>query len=530
MNFFKRASTSILRTPGKTVVLLLLVFILGTVIAGAIAVEGAIHNTEAHLRNNMRPIVSFSVDQSARDAYRAETGERAPETNLTPDVVREIASLPYVAVHNYAIITSFSTKSLRSYDVMINFTDGSVGGSTISDFGEVGNHIEVTGSSTTELFEVREGLLELVGGRMFTGEEIVSAGDVHPVIISRRLAERNNLSLQSTFEIELTTLFPQIGSWSADWGSDPSHIFYQEIMRFEVVGLVELVSDILDIPQDPNDMDMDAGAVFALLHTFFLPNASAEIIHRFQTEMDWEAIAYLIERDGLDYDDIWWFDPTPEYKSEVRSIMELYDPHDLEAFRIAAQPMLPDFWVIDDLLHTFDDVRASMEGLQSIANWVLWVALGATLLILSLIITLFLRDRRHEIGVYLALGEKKTRIISQILMEVVVVALIGMTLSVFAGSIISNAMTQEMIRNELVAEPAHRFDSGGGGWEGVNLEHMNVERGITLDELVEAFDLSLNGGTIGLFYVIGLGTVVLSTVLPIIYVIRLNPKKVLMGN
>jgi len=524
MNFFKRASTSILRTPGKTVVLLLLVFILGTVIAGAIAVEGAIHNTEAHLRNTMRPIVSFSPDRDALGQWGT------PERNLTPEVVREIASLPYVAVHNYAIITSFSTRSLISYPVAINFTDGGVGMTGIGTGGG-GIRFEVTGSSTTELFEVQEGLLELVGGRMFTEVEIVSASDVHPVIISRRLAEENNLSLQSTFEIVLTTFVPQTFGSNA-----PATIFQQEIMQFKVVGLFELVSDILDIPQDRNDLDMDAGAVFALLHTLFLPNASAEIIHRFQIESNWGATAYLMEREGLDIDDLGggWdlraFDPNPEYESYVRSIMQLYDPNDLEAFRIVAQPMLPDDWVIDDLLHTFDDVRASMEGLQSIANWVLWTALGATLLILSLIITLFLRDRRHEVGVYLALGEKKTKITAQILMEVVVVALVGMTVSVFAGSIISNAMTQEMIRNELVAEPAHRFDSGGGGWEGVSLEHMNVDRGITLDELIEAFDLSLSGGTIGLFYVIGLSAVILSTVLPIIYVVRLNPKKVLMGS
>jgi len=62
MNFFKRAMISILRRPVKTLILLLLVLILGTVITGAISVEGAINNTDANLRRQMRPIVSIDLD------------------------------------------------------------------------------------------------------------------------------------------------------------------------------------------------------------------------------------------------------------------------------------------------------------------------------------------------------------------------------------------------------------------------------------------------------------------------------------
>ena len=62
MNFLKRATISILRRLSKSIILLLLVFILGTVIAGAISVQGAINNTSANLRRQMRPIVSIELD------------------------------------------------------------------------------------------------------------------------------------------------------------------------------------------------------------------------------------------------------------------------------------------------------------------------------------------------------------------------------------------------------------------------------------------------------------------------------------
>ena len=48
------------------------------------------------------------------------------------------------------------------------------------------------------------------------------------------------------------------------------------------------------------------------------------------------------------------------------------------------------------------------------------------------------------------------------------------------------------------------------------------------DEMMEAFDVSLGIRAIGLFYTIGLGTVVLSTLIPCFFIVRLKPKKVLL--
>ena len=120
MNFFKRATTSILRRPGKTIILLLLVFILGTVIAGAISVEGAISNTDANLRRQMPPIVSIGEDDEAFqespawddfdwDLYDWEDPSTFPPQMpaLTPEDVRAIGSLDYVDFYDYMIFSKF---------------------------------------------------------------------------------------------------------------------------------------------------------------------------------------------------------------------------------------------------------------------------------------------------------------------------------------------------------------------------------------------------------------------------------------
>lgn len=62
MNLLKRAITSISRRPGKSLILLVLIFALASLIAGAISVQRAVINTETNLRRNMRPIVNLEYD------------------------------------------------------------------------------------------------------------------------------------------------------------------------------------------------------------------------------------------------------------------------------------------------------------------------------------------------------------------------------------------------------------------------------------------------------------------------------------
>jgi putative ABC transport system permease protein len=137
--------------------------------------------------------------------------------------------------------------------------------------------------------------------------------------------------------------------------------------------------------------------------------------------------------------------------------------------------------------------------------------------------SLFLHDRKHEIGIYLALGEKRAKIMMQILAEVATITFVAMSLALFVGNQVSNMMTREMLRVEVLM-PREREHNGSL----MRLGFMQSAPDIYPEELMEIFDVSLDKGAIIIFYTIGLGTVILSTIVPIFYVTRLNPKKVLM--
>jgi len=106
------------------------------------------------------------------------------------------------------------------------------------------------------------------------------------------------------------------------------------------------------------------------------------------------------------------------------------------------------------LSSNFGNLISSMDSLLWIADQVLWASVGATVLILGLLIALFLRDRRHEIGTYIALGEKKSRILFQILSEVLSVSAIAIALSLVSGTLISSTLSRQMLQQDL-AERVH---------------------------------------------------------------------------
>ena len=55
-----------------------------------------------------------------------------------------------------------------------------------------------------------------------------------------------------------------------------------------------------------------------------------------------------------------------------------------------------------------------------------------------------------------------------------------------------------------------------------------IQTDLTTEDVLDSYEVSLNSSYILGFYGIGLLTILISTVIPLIYIVRLNPKKILM--
>jgi len=83
-------------------------------------------------------------------------------------------------------------------------------------------------------------------------------------------------------------------------------------------------------------------------------------------------------------------------------------------------------------------------------------------------------------------------------------------------------LSQEMLQNELANSiPIERS-------LGLDLERLGYRFSMTNNDMLDAYEIQLGAREIVWFYVAGLGTVTIATILPIAKIVKTNPKKVLL--
>ena len=141
------------------------------------------------------------------------------------------------------------------------------------------------------------------------------------------------------------------------------------------------------------------------------------------------------------------------------------------------------------------------------------------LLIIGLISLLFLRERKHEMGIYLALGERKVNIATQILIETVAISLLAICISIFTGNLVAKNISNKLLENQI-SESYNKNDQYYDEYGYL----LNVDK----KDVMANYNVKLDAITITLIFVISLGSITVSTLIPIYYTLKINPKKILM--
>ncbi len=93
----------------------------------------------------------------------------------------------------------------------------------------------------------------------------------------------------------------------------------------------------------------------------------------------------------------------------------------------------------------YEVVQAPLETLQSLVNTIIVIIVVVSSLALTLLLTLWIRGRKKEIGVYLSIGKSKTGIIGQFFLETVTVAIVAFATAVFFGGLIAGKASEFLV-------------------------------------------------------------------------------------
>ncbi|MFE4258022.1 ABC transporter permease [Streptomyces sp. NPDC056883] len=154
----------------------------------------------------------------------------------------------------------------------------------------------------------------------------------------------------------------------------------------------------------------------------------------------------------------------------------------------------------------YKDQVLPIQRVGTFAGLIVWVIALAGALILGLIVMLQIRERRSELGVLLALGEKKWKLIGQHAVEVVAVALPAVALAALALSLAGQSAGEALLsRRDDTPVSAPRVPDTEIAPPTVRVEPADV------------------GKVAG----IALGISLVSTVIPGIGILRLHPRSIL---
>lgn len=218
-------------------------------------------------------------------------------------------------------------------------------------------------------------------------------------------------------------------------------------------------------------------------------------------------------------------DGSPAVRGFNEMTVTVDDPLNMEKI-IAWVKGLPGFdwtaFTVSEDDGAYQSAAGALDGLKELVMTLLLVIIFVSAAILSLILTMWARTRIHEIGVFLSLGIKKTSIVGQYLMEVLLVAALAFGLSYFTSCAIAgqigNSLYQQSDRS-ITAQEEERsgFSAGGAG------ATLTGEREPEESDL----QISVDPWSLGLLYLTGLAVIVLSVGISSVTVMRMQPKEIL---
>lgn len=253
-----------------------------------------------------------------------------------------------------------------------------------------GDYVTLQGSDYSDLDKkFTSGSFKLLEGRHLT------EGDRNKVLIHKELAELNNLKIGDRVSIKAA----------------PIHYYRLKDdgkMNLEIIGIY-----------DSEDKSKLMSKVYMPQNTMITDKQSV-------TEFDGFTDKNYVYQNA----DVYVNDPK-NLNSIMKKVQKL--PGSWDMHRISTN---------DEI---FTSLVKSTENLNSIINTILIGIVIVGIILLSLILTFWIRGRIKETGILLSLGISKNKIISQYIIELLIIAMLGFGLSYFSGKVIAQNVGDKLV-------------------------------------------------------------------------------------
>ncbi|EFQ6815978.1 ABC transporter permease [Listeria monocytogenes] len=491
MNFFKRAWLSMKARKGRSVLQLIIFTVVCVLILSGFTIQSAADKASELAREQLGGTVTLTVDrekqmQTMRDeasSSDSSSTESKPQFQSSPiDVsdANDLAKLNHVASYNYysstqalasgfdPIESSGDTSSSSDESSTTTETQGPGGGQGGPQM--VDADLSISGlldSATSTDFEA--GTSELTSGVAITSAD----KDKNVAMVEENLAEENDWKVGDSFTVT-----------SSDGNTK---------VTLKIVGIYKTTDSGSDMAQN-----------FSFLNPYnkvYVPYTVANTIKGSDYKNTVDSAVYTMD-DAANIS---------AFEKEAKKV----DSIDWDTFKLDANDTL------------YQQMIGPINSVASFSKNVVYIVSIAGALILGLLVMMQVRDRKYEMGVLLAIGEKRGKLIAQFFVEILIVALVSFGLAAASSHYVAQLAGNQLLAQqnssttETTSSTENRGPGGGQGGPGgfgesVSNLTKNTEQIKELDIQVTLEDMLKMGGI-----------AFISVLLPAALVLRMNPKTIL---
>lgn len=464
MSLFERAWLYVTRKKGRTMVIFCIFLVMATAILTGISIKKAAQVAMQQARESVGGNFSLSVnyDESNPNIKQEET-----KSEFGVGIRMENTGDP---LSDELIQKVGGTNGIKGYNAsaMLSLDDGDLkyvepkqqaqdNALHFSSGGELPN-IQLDVNLNSEYADLfQNGKMKLI-----EGEHIKSDGK-QQVLIHKKFAELNDLSVGDKMTLKL---------------QDESNK-----TEAEVVGIFD----------DNKKSDVEE----------YLPFLMSEN----QVLCDIETGKLLQGKDTFEFDVAKFFVKDPKDMLNIVDDVKKLDI-DWQQFAIDTNDM------------QYQQIAGPIENVDQIITVMLYIVLIISCVILTLILSLWIKGRIYETGILLSLGISKMKIIGQYVVELLLISILAFGLSFLSGKAVSQTIGNALI-DSIIANKENQMMQGG-------MVTSSISIGGSFDEEeIKALDVSVSVRELGIVYVIGTSLIIVSVILSSTSILRLKPKEIL---
>ncbi|MBT2573239.1 ABC transporter permease [Bacillus sp. ISL-51] len=468
MNFIKRAFWSMKAKKGKTFLQAVVFSVICIFVLSGLTIQSAAKKSSELARQQLGGSVTLQVDRQKQMAQQQNKGEKRTfeSTPISVSDANKLTALQHVKNYNFLTTASANAESFEA----IESSDTGSGGSRFQGGGRqmMSADISVEGVLSTALLDDFTGKSsKITEGRAITKTDI----GTKTAVINETLANQNKLKVGDSITVSSAS------NESAT-------------VKLKIIGLYKTTSSGDDQAQHFSFLNPD--------NKIYTPYTAAAALK------------------GSDY------------KNKINSaVYYMDDAKYIGSFVAAAKKTSIDFktYTLTANDQVYQRMVGPIENAASFSKNVVYLVSIAGAVILGLIVMMSIRERKYEMGVLMAIGEKRWKLIGQFLTEILIVAVIAIGIAAVTGSLIANQLGNQLLSQKISS--SNDTQQAAGGWgeisRGVGMfgHHSSSTDVISSIQVnVSLNDLLILGG-------IGIGIGIIATVLPSVSIMRLHPKTIL---